>query len=92
MHSSVARRLLLLSAILLYVSGHLSGTLSGNLWPADHQNHSAQGANDAREANDLDLTAAFPAERRGAIVGNWGGIASLAVASRPLVAGLSPTG
>ncbi len=84
MHSSVARRLLLLSAILLYGSG--------NLWPADHQNHSAQGANDAREANDLDLTAAFPAERRGAIVGIWGGSASLAVASRPLVAGLSPTG
>lgn len=84
MHSTVARRLLLLSAILLYVSG--------NLWPADHQNHSAQGAHDAREANDLDLTAAFAAERRGAIVGIWGGIASHAVASRPLAAGLSPKG
>ncbi|MBV8086494.1 MAG: DHA2 family efflux MFS transporter permease subunit [Chloroflexi bacterium] len=33
------------------------------------------------------LTAAFPAERRGAIVGMWGGIAGLAVASGPLVGG-----
>jgi EmrB/QacA subfamily drug resistance transporter len=33
------------------------------------------------------LTAAFPPERRGAIVGIWGGIAGLAVASGPLVGG-----
>jgi len=33
------------------------------------------------------LTAAFPAERRGAIVGIWGGIAGLAVASGPLIGG-----
>jgi EmrB/QacA subfamily drug resistance transporter len=33
------------------------------------------------------LTAAFPAERRGAIVGIWGGIAGLAVAGGPLVGG-----
>jgi EmrB/QacA subfamily drug resistance transporter len=33
------------------------------------------------------LTAAFPAERRGAIVGAWGGIAGLAVASGPLLGG-----
>jgi len=33
------------------------------------------------------LTAAFPPERRGAIVGMWGGIAGLAVASGPLVGG-----
>ena len=33
------------------------------------------------------LTAAFPAERRGAIVGIWGGIAGLAVAIGPLVGG-----
>jgi EmrB/QacA subfamily drug resistance transporter len=33
------------------------------------------------------LTAAFPPERRGAIVGAWGGIAGLAVASGPLVGG-----
>ena len=33
------------------------------------------------------LTAAFPAERRGAVVGIWGGIAGLAVASGPLVGG-----
>ena len=32
-------------------------------------------------------TIAFPAERRGAIVGIWGGIAGLAVASGPLVGG-----
>jgi EmrB/QacA subfamily drug resistance transporter len=33
------------------------------------------------------LTAAFPVERRGAIVGIWGGIAGLAVASGPLIGG-----
>ena len=33
------------------------------------------------------LTAAFPAERRGAIVGLWGGIGGLAVASGPLIGG-----
>jgi len=33
------------------------------------------------------LTAAFPPERRGAIVGVWGGIAGLAVAGGPLVGG-----
>lgn len=33
------------------------------------------------------LTAAFPPERRGAIVGIWGGIAGLAVAAGPLVGG-----
>jgi EmrB/QacA subfamily drug resistance transporter len=33
------------------------------------------------------LTAAFPPERRGAIVGIWGGIAGVAVASGPLVGG-----
>ena len=33
------------------------------------------------------LTAAFPAERRGAIVGIWGGIGGLAVAAGPLVGG-----
>ena len=33
------------------------------------------------------LTAAFPAERRGAVVGLWGGIAGLAVAAGPLVGG-----
>src|SRR4029453_15785613 len=33
------------------------------------------------------LTAAFPAQRRGAIVGIWGGIAGIAVASGPLVGG-----
>ncbi len=33
------------------------------------------------------LTAAFPPERRGAIVGVWGGIAGLAIASGPLVGG-----
>jgi EmrB/QacA subfamily drug resistance transporter len=33
------------------------------------------------------LTAAFPPERRGAIVGVWGGIAGLAVAIGPLVGG-----
>lgn len=33
------------------------------------------------------LTSAFPAERRGAMVGIWGGIAGLAVACGPLVGG-----
>src|SRR6266567_2823785 len=33
------------------------------------------------------LTSAFPKERRGAVVGIWGGIAGLAVASGPLVGG-----
>jgi MFS family permease len=33
------------------------------------------------------LTTAFPAQRRGAIVGIWGGIAGIAVASGPLVGG-----
>jgi EmrB/QacA subfamily drug resistance transporter len=33
------------------------------------------------------LTSAFPAEKRGAIVGIWGGIAGLAVASGPLIGG-----
>ena len=33
------------------------------------------------------LTSAFPAERRGAVVGIWGGVAGLAVASGPLVGG-----
>jgi EmrB/QacA subfamily drug resistance transporter len=34
------------------------------------------------------LTSAFPAERRGAIVGVWGGVAGLAVASGPLFGGV----
>jgi EmrB/QacA subfamily drug resistance transporter len=33
------------------------------------------------------LTGAFPAERRGAVIGIWGGIAGLAVACGPLVGG-----
>jgi EmrB/QacA subfamily drug resistance transporter len=33
------------------------------------------------------LTSAFPAEKRGAVVGMWGGIAGLAVASGPLIGG-----
>jgi EmrB/QacA subfamily drug resistance transporter len=33
------------------------------------------------------LTSAFPAERRGAVVGIWGGIAGLGVAAGPLVGG-----
>jgi len=33
------------------------------------------------------LTAAFPPERRGAVVGIWGGIAGLAVACGPLIGG-----
>jgi len=34
------------------------------------------------------LTSAFPAERRGAVIGIWGGVAGLAVASGPLVGGV----
>ena len=33
------------------------------------------------------LTSAFPAQRRGAIIGIWGGIGGLAIASGPLVSG-----
>jgi len=33
------------------------------------------------------LTSAFPAERRGAVIGIWGGVAGLAVASGPLIGG-----
>jgi EmrB/QacA subfamily drug resistance transporter len=33
------------------------------------------------------LTSAFPVERRGAVVGIWGGVAGLAVASGPLIGG-----
>jgi EmrB/QacA subfamily drug resistance transporter len=33
------------------------------------------------------LTSAFPAQRRGAIIGVWGGIGGLAIASGPLVSG-----
>ncbi len=33
------------------------------------------------------LAAAFPPERRGAVVGIWGGIGGLAVASGPLAGG-----
>jgi EmrB/QacA subfamily drug resistance transporter len=33
------------------------------------------------------LTSAFPADRRGAIIGVWGGVAGLAVAAGPLVGG-----
>ncbi len=33
------------------------------------------------------LTAAFPAERRGAVVGVWGGIGGLAIAAGPLIGG-----
>ncbi len=33
------------------------------------------------------LTSAFPAERRGAVVGIWGGIAGLAIAAGPLIGG-----
>jgi EmrB/QacA subfamily drug resistance transporter len=33
------------------------------------------------------LTSAFPAQRRGAVVGIWGGVAGLAVASGPLIGG-----
>ena len=38
------------------------------------------------------LTSAFPSEKRGAVVGIWGGIAGLAVASGPLIGGASPRG
>jgi len=38
------------------------------------------------------LASAFPPERRGAIVGIWGGIAGLAVASGPLVGGVVTQG
>jgi EmrB/QacA subfamily drug resistance transporter len=38
------------------------------------------------------LTAAFPAERRGAVVGIWGGVAGLGVASGPLVGGVVTEG
>jgi len=38
------------------------------------------------------LTAAFPAERRGAIVGIWAGLGGLAVASGPLVGGAVTAG
>jgi EmrB/QacA subfamily drug resistance transporter len=38
------------------------------------------------------LTSAFPAERRGAIVGIWGGIGGLAVAAGPLVGGVVTQG
>ncbi|MGH3290013.1 MAG: MFS transporter, partial [Streptosporangiaceae bacterium] len=33
------------------------------------------------------LTSSFPAERRGAVIGIWGGVAGLAVASGPLIGG-----
>jgi EmrB/QacA subfamily drug resistance transporter len=33
------------------------------------------------------LTSAFPVERRGAVIGIWGGVAGLAVASGPLIGG-----
>jgi EmrB/QacA subfamily drug resistance transporter len=33
------------------------------------------------------LTSAFPAERRGTVIGIWGGVAGLAVASGPLIGG-----
>ncbi len=38
------------------------------------------------------LTSSFPAERRGAVVGIWGGVAGLGVASGPLVGGLVTEG
>ena len=38
------------------------------------------------------LTAAFPAERRGAVVGIWGGVAGRGVASGPLVGGVGTEG
>lgn len=33
------------------------------------------------------LTSAFPAQRRGTVVGAWGGIAGLTVAAGPLIGG-----
>jgi len=38
------------------------------------------------------LTSSFPAERRGAVVGIWGGVAGLGVASGPLVGGVVTEG
>lgn len=38
------------------------------------------------------LTSAFPAEKRGAVVGIWGGVAGLGVASGPLVGGVVTQG
>ncbi|HEV2378064.1 MAG TPA: DHA2 family efflux MFS transporter permease subunit [Streptosporangiaceae bacterium] len=38
------------------------------------------------------LTSAFPPERRGAVVGVWGGVAGLGVAAGPLVGGAIPQG
>ena len=38
------------------------------------------------------LTSAFPVERRGAVVGIWGGVAGLGVASGPLVGGVVTEG
>lgn len=38
------------------------------------------------------LTTAFPAERRGAVLGVWGGIAGLAVASGPVIGGAMTQG
>jgi EmrB/QacA subfamily drug resistance transporter len=38
------------------------------------------------------LTSSFPAERRGAVVGIWGGVAGLGVASGPLIGGVVTEG
>src|SRR5215472_8788456 len=38
------------------------------------------------------LTSAFPAERRGTVVGAWGGLSGLAVAAGPLVGGAMTQG
>src|SRR5260370_3606538 len=38
------------------------------------------------------LTSAFPREKRGAVIGIWGGIAGLAVACGPLIGGSGPPG
>jgi MFS family permease len=38
------------------------------------------------------LTSAFPPQRRGAVVGIWGGVAGLAVAAGPLVGGVMTQG